>query len=288
MGPIAIAVICATVFGVISSIGAFIHQVLSSRDKRLNDLAQQRALGQETTELKKLRDEMLNFKRYNAYYQVLGENKEAVQYLDQKIEEILKKKSALIDRYSQAIIKESNAIVAGDVSLARKEVCDKLKAEIDSQCKAYDLEIEQLQKRRASLWDSHKELQAYILDQEKKRNEHMDAVYQQHSALLEKIFLRHNENSEHTAKSLIESSTQVFKSFIAAPIEFLAACFNLSQGISLKAVQQEKLRRQTIAALQASINNEQDMFDSHSLDKKNQHDSESAGRGYPAQFSFTA
>lgn len=288
MEPMTIVIICATVFGIVSSISAFIHQMLTSRDKRLNDLAQQKALVQETTELEKLRHEMLNFKRYNAYYQVLGENKDAVQYLDQKIEDILKKKSEIIERYAQAIINESNAIVTGTSSFSRKEVCDKLKEEVDSQLKAYDTEIEQLQKRRASLWDSHNELQEYILDQEKKRNDHMDTVYQQHAALFEKIFLRHNQNSENIAKLFIESSTQTFASLIKIPIEFLKKYFSLSKGISLQTVQQEKLRRQTVAALEASINGLEDC-ENHSLENNNiQPNSESIPRGYPAQFSFTA
>ncbi|WP_419420978.1 hypothetical protein ACNVED_06690 [Legionella sp. D16C41] len=285
MGPIAIAVICATVFGIVSTISAFIHRILSSRDKRLNDLAQQRALSQETTELEKLRSEMLNYKRYDAYYQVLGENKEAVQYLDQKIEEILKKKSELIERYAKAIIKESNAIIAGTSNPARKEVCDKLRLEIDGQLRAYDVELKQLQTRRANLWNSNKELQDYILDQEKKRNEHMDTVYQQHSALLEKIFLRHTENSENIAKSLIDSTTQTFKALIIAPIEFLAKVFHLSKNISPNIASKEILKRQNIAAFEALINGQEEANNS-SFDKKDTKNKDKIPLSYSGQFSL--
>jgi hypothetical protein len=285
MGPIAIAVICTAIFGVVSTITAFIHRLLSSRDKRINDLAQEKALTQETTELQKLRHEMLSYKRYNAYYQVVGENKEAVQYLDQKIEEVLKKKSDIIERYAQIIVKESNAIVSGGGSLNRKEVCDQLRQEIDGQVKMYDAEIKQLQKRRANLWDSNKELQDYILDQERKRNEHMDTVYQQHSALLEKIFLRHNENSEHVTKSLIDSSTQTFKSLITAPIEFLAKAFRLSKGIKPTIAKQELLKRQNIAALEALING-QDEVSSPDFGKRNKQNTDKTPLGYSAHFSF--
>ncbi|WP_131781750.1 hypothetical protein [Legionella gresilensis] len=285
MGPIAIAVICAAVFGVVSTITAFIHRLLASRDKRLNDLAQAKALTQETIELEKLRHEMLSYKRYNAYYQVLGENKEAVQYLDQKIEEILKKKSELIERYAQAIVKESNAIVAGNSSLDRKEVCDKLRQEIDNQLKTYDTEIKQLQQRRSNLWNSNKELQDYILEQEKKRNEHMDAVYQQHSALLEKIFLRHNDNSENVTKTLIDSTTQTFKSLITAPIEFLSKTFRLTKNASSNVAKQELLKRQNIAALEALING-QDEVGNPGFDRKNKQENDKIPLGYAANFSF--
>ncbi|STX51248.1 Uncharacterised protein [Legionella busanensis] len=285
MGPIAIAVICAAVFGVVSTITAFIHRLLASRDKRLNDLAQAKALTQETTELEKLRHEMLSYKRYNAYYQVLGENKEAIQYLDQKIEEILKKKSALIERYAQAIVKESNAIVTGNSSPDRKIVCDKLRQEIDNQLKTYDIEIKQLQTRRSNLWNSNKELQDYILEQEKKRNEHMDAVYQQHSALLEKIFLRHTDNTENITKTLIDSTTQTFKSLITAPIEFLAKSFRLTRNASSNVAKQELLKRQNIAALEALING-QDEVGSPGFDRKNKQENDKMPLGYTANFSF--
>lgn len=286
MGPIAIAVICATVFGVISSIAAFIHSMLTSRDKRLNDIAQQKALTQEIEGLEKLRSEMLNFKRYNVYYQVLGENKDAVQYLDQKIEEILKKKSDLIEHYAQVIVKESSAIVAGTFSLARKEGCDKLKEEVTSQLKAYDKEIEQLQKRRANLWDSHKELQDSILNQEKKHNEHMDSVYQQHSALVEKLFLRHMRVNENLTKLFIESSTNVFNALIKTPIEFLTNFFHASKGISPSTAQDETLRRQRIAALETSINAPKEL-EYHSLKQKEELESDPASAGYSRQLSFT-
>ena len=53
-----IALVCVTVFGVVGILSAFIRQLLLSREKRLNDLAQQRALQQETHELEKIRQEM--------------------------------------------------------------------------------------------------------------------------------------------------------------------------------------------------------------------------------------
>lgn len=42
MEPITIAIICATVFGVVSGLAAFIRQLILSRDKKLNDKAQKR------------------------------------------------------------------------------------------------------------------------------------------------------------------------------------------------------------------------------------------------------
>lgn len=187
MEPVTIAIICVTAFGVVAVLAAFIRQLLLSRDKNLNDQAQQIALAQEVKELENLRNQMANNKRFDSHYQVLGSNKEAIQYLDQKIEDILKKKTDLIERYSQIAVKESTAIIGGEQSAERKATCDKLKQEIDNELEFYNNELEQLQKRRDSLWDTHSELKEYLLEQERKRNKHLDAIYQRHSGLLEKF-----------------------------------------------------------------------------------------------------
>lgn len=268
MEPVTIAIICATAFGVVAVLSAFIRQLLLSRDKNLNDKAQQIALTQETKELESLRNQMTNYKRFDSHYQILGANKDAIQYLDQKIEDILKKKTDLIQRYAQMTIKESSAIVGGETSVERKIIFDRLKNEIDSEIKFYDSELEQLQKRRASLWDSHTELQEYLVDQEKKRNKHLDAIYQRHSGLLEKIYLRHNENSEHIAKQSIDASTQTFKMMIMAPIYMLMQYFNPSSGVSPDKAKDEIDAREDVSEAEDDINGKDDEVPDKSSDEE--------------------
>jgi len=124
-----------------------------------------------------MREQMLSSKRFDSHYKVLGANKDAIIYLDNKIEEILHKKTSLIERYSQLTLKESGAIVGGKISKDRKEACDRLKAEIDEEMKFYDQELVTFQQRRTSLWDTHTDLQEYLLKQEQTRNAHLDAIY---------------------------------------------------------------------------------------------------------------
>ncbi|MFC7780316.1 hypothetical protein [Legionella taurinensis] len=254
MEPVTIAIICAAVFGVVGILAAFIRQLLISRDKNLNDQAQLRALAQEAAELNKLRQQMASNKRFDSHYQALGSNKEAIQYLDQKIEEILKKKEELIHRYAEVAIRESETIISGEQAPGRKEACDKLKREIDKEIEFYDNELALLQKRRAALWDSHSELQDYLLDQEGRRNRHLDTIYQRHTGLLEKIYLRHNYNSEHVARDSLKSTTSTFKSALMLPLEFLLGFFRISSGIDPEQAKKEAQQREDVAEAETDIN----------------------------------
>ena len=74
-----------------------------------------------------MREQMQSNKRFDSHYKVLGANKDAIIYLDNKIEDTLHKKTQLIDRYAQVTIKESGAIVDGELSVERKAACDRLK-----------------------------------------------------------------------------------------------------------------------------------------------------------------
>lgn len=85
-----IALGCVTVFGVVGIISAFVRQLSLSREKCLNDLAQQRALQHELLSLETLRQEMSHYKRVEVHYPILGVNKDTIQYVDKRIEELLK------------------------------------------------------------------------------------------------------------------------------------------------------------------------------------------------------
>lgn len=186
MEPVSIALICTAALGTVVILAAFIRQILLSRDKQLNDKAQSRALTQEVKELEEIRAQMQNEKRFDSHYQVLGANKDAIRYIDTKIEEILRTKTELVERYAKVIVKESDSIVSGAVSSERKTACDRLREEIDHKIAFYDSELKELQERRASLWDAHADFQRYLLNQEKSRNASLDSLYKQHSALFGK------------------------------------------------------------------------------------------------------
>lgn len=234
MEPMVVALICTAVFGTVMVIAAFVRQLLLSRDKKLNDEAQSRAMAQEAAELEKIRMQMQSNKRFEAHYDILGANKDAVKYLDTQIDELLHKKTDLVDRYAKLTVKESGTIISsGEVSPERKAACDKLREEIDSKLAFYDSELKLLQTRRSTLWDSHVDFERYLLAQEKARNASLDSVYKQHSALLEKVYLRHIDDTEIVAVETIKAGTISFKDMMLAPIQFLMQFFGGGTGVRL-------------------------------------------------------
>lgn len=267
MEPGIIALICAAAFGGVVALAAFVRQIILSRDKLLNDEAQRRAITQEASELEKMREQMQSSKRFDSHYKVLGSNKDAIIYLDNKIEEILHKKISLIERYSQLTLKESVAIVDGKGSKDRKVACDRLKVEVDEEIKFCNDELLMFQQRRTSLWDTHKDLQEYLLNQEQSRNANLDAIYKQHSSLLEKIYLRHTDNAEHVATQSIQAGTTSFKSIIMAPIHFLLQYFNISSGISLSQAQVEQAARDDVDRMEKDVNEDSPKDDDIEQDK---------------------
>jgi len=254
METVALVVVCTIVFGVVTALSLFIRQLLLSRDKHLNDLAQERAVLQESNGLEKLRTQMESNKRFDSHYQVLGANKDAICYIDQKIQVILDKKSALIQRYAQMALTESSTIIGNGASTDRKALCDLLRYEIDREMEFYNLELQQLQARRGSLWDSNLGLQDNLIADEESRNRSLDKLYEGHSGLLEKIYMRHDKSSEDFAEQTLKAGTQSFKETVMAPIKFLAQYFKLSSNISPEKMEDEKNARKKVKDAENVIN----------------------------------
>ena len=111
-----------------------------------------------------------------------------------------------------------------------------------------------LQERRKSLWDTHTDLQNYLLAHEKSRNESLDVIYKRHSGVLEKIYIRHTDDSEHIAKQSIEAGTATFKTIILAPIQFLLQYFNISTGISFDQSKIENAAKDDVEKAESDVN----------------------------------
>lgn len=255
MEPISIAIISTVIFGAVASLSAFIRHVMLSRDQRLNEQAQQRALSQEARELETLRTQMENPKRFTTHYQMLGENKDAIHYLDTKIEEVLAKKLALVNRYAEMTIKESVATVAGGIVSERQSLYQMLKDEMDIEIKHYDTEHEQLQKRRSALWDSHFELQDLLVGQERSRNQKLDEIYETHSGILAKVYARHEEAAENIVKESINANKDAYKLSFLAPIQMMIAYFKATTGIGSSAFTEEKEKREMVRQIENELNN---------------------------------
>jgi len=261
MEPVTIALICATVFGAVVAISAFVRQLLLSRDKKLNDSAQRQALQKEANHLTALRKQLESTERFDIHYRMLDRNVDAIRYIDQQIEEIIEKKLALNARYSDVVFKQSSAIIDGKFTQENHQDCRLLKLEIDKELARYDEEILTLQKRRAKLWDSHQELQQQLLDQEKQRNTKLDEIYQQHTGVLEKLALRHSQDSVSVATKTLEEGTNTFKMILLAPIKFLLAFFTKTDNIDIGTVNSEIDSREEVKNAQDEIGGYEDEYD---------------------------
>lgn len=246
MEPVTIAIISITVFGILGLLTAFIRQLLVSRDKKLNDEANLRALKEETDVLDKLRLQMIATPRFNYHHQAIDHNKDALSRVEGRIEEIFQKKLALIERYSKIARDESEAIMQGKIDDGRKRDCEMLKQEIDEQLKFYENELNTLQAQRKALWGNHKELDQYLIAQEAARNKSLDELYHRHSLLLEKIYLRHNENIEEVAKHGIKATTSTFHDALIGPLTSLMAYFKKSDSVDLNQAEKETEARKKV------------------------------------------
>lgn len=255
METMTIAVICTLVFGAVTALAVFIRHLLFSRDKKLNDLAQQRALLQESTELEKIRSQMESNTRFESHYQVLGSNKESIRYLDEKIQDVLDNKMKLIQHYAEMNFRESSVVITQGHSAEHKASHYNLKAEIDQQLQFYNQELQQLQAQRATLWDSSLEVQNFLVAHEEERNGKLDELYVSHTGLLEKIYLRHAENSEQFAEQTLEAETQSFKDMLMFPIRLLSQYYRLASNVSAEQMNEEKESRGDVREAEKLINN---------------------------------
>lgn len=258
MEVIAIGLICAVVFGAVVALSAFLRHILLSRDKQLNDEAQHRALSHEADELKNIRQEMQDRKRMTAHYQLLTENKHAIQHLDDKINELTQKKAELITRWAELTIEASRQMIDNGSDPEQKLKYDKVKQGIDLALTNYDQEISQLQNRREVLLSKHQEIGMYLLEQDNRANENLDSLYEKHSLMLEKMFIRHNENSEHVATKSIDAGTNTFAMIIKAPIQFLLTYFKSGSGFNLDKLKDELKSREDVAEEEDKINGADD------------------------------
>lgn len=254
MDPVSIALLSVVIFGVVGIFTAFIHQLLLSREKKLNDALQFRALEKETRTLSQLRHEMLHAPRFKLHHDMLGNNKESILRLDERIEEVFQKKSNVIHRYAEVMLHESQNIIESEQPVSRKKLCNSLHLEMDKELEHYEHELEQLQKRRSYLWDTNQELQKQLISQEQGRNKNLDTIYTHHTGVLEKVYLRHNENSEKITQKTIEEGSSTLKSMLAAPLQLLTAFFGLSTGIAAKQPKRESDGRLIVKKWEYEIN----------------------------------
>lgn len=250
-----IAVLAAVGFGVVSIISAFIRHLLMSRDKKLNEEALKGVVNQEKQDMEEMREEMLSYKRFKNHYALLGDNKEAIHEIDTNIENLIQKKLKLIHEYSIKSIDHSNDIISREVKMSfSDDPILLLKKDVDLQIEYFDSEIKALQERRSTLWNIDHEYQNLLMKEENKRNENLDKMYDNHSKLIGKVYLKHIDYVDEYAKENVRSSTKTFLDSFLAPFRFLAAFYNGKVDHAESRSDQEQDKRGDVSDVEDDIN----------------------------------
>ncbi len=250
-------IICFCVISValIGGIGTLLWQSRLSRDKQLNQKAQLRALDKESKGLEDLRKQHGNERCFQAHYAVLGDTKAEIQEINKKIDALFEKKSALIQVYEKMVHEASSYMVLGFEFFLSKKTPAALTENFQKSLEDYEKELTALQAHRAGLWDIRTDFQKHLLDEEKARNDHLDALYHEHTALLEKVYLGQLESTDAVNQASIEAGTQSLQSSIFYPLQFLTSFFTASKKPDvLKKVMNEKQLREAVHGVEMGFN----------------------------------
>ena len=265
MEPITITLIAAVSVCGIVAMSVFIRQLFLSRNQRVNEEAQNKALSLEADELVRLRMEVQRSQKYDSYYQLLGKNKESIRYIDSRIDDIIEQKAELIQRYSQTVLTNSQYMGDHKKSSKIKKDCNHLKEVLDEQIRGFDQQIKSLQTQRAELWDMQEGISNKVMRQEEARYKKMDTIYEKHSQILEKMYVKHNDIRENTTAKILDSGNFAFKQIVLAPFKFLLGLFSKTKNVDPEQVEQETTSREDVLEMQRNISNPQGLvFDANS------------------------
>lgn len=254
MEPITIVLLTAAAITGIVALSAFIRQLFINRNQKIMEESQRRALAMEAKQLSKIRNEMREESTPNLHYQLLGENKEAIRYIDNRIDGLMQRKLDLIDKYTQTVSKKAALIQADEMTETDMKSCQQLKSVVDDQLQAIDGQITQLREQRKQLWTDRKDLHEKVMEKEEKRQVRMNTVYKSHTSALEKLYAKHNEIRQSHTSEVLQSGNMTFKSILMAPIRFLQAVFFPSTlNIDEQQAARESEARQHVGAAQSHL-----------------------------------
>ncbi|MCH9756014.1 MAG: hypothetical protein K0U37_02320 [Gammaproteobacteria bacterium] len=247
--------LCTASIAIIGGIGAILWQTLLSRDKELNQKAHLRALKKEAKDLKKLRKQQENYSGFQAHYDILGENKEAIQRIDNKIDTLFEKKLQLIKSYEEMVQQESSSIIKSLNPFSDKKKPSVLCKNFQEKFQLYEAELASLQAHRATLWGVRTDFQKHLLEEENSRNKRLDDLYHRHTVLLEKVYLGHIKSTEEIDKASIEAGTKSFKYSVFYPFQFLTSFFGAQKKSDiLKNTTGETRSREMVRQTEGNIN----------------------------------
>ena len=249
--------LCTLSIAIIGGIGAFLLQLLLSRDKQLHQSAHLKALEKESEILEKLRAQQENSQHFSAHYKILTKNKKAIQSIDRKIDALFDKKLQMIHSYGEMVHQSATSMIKEFNPFSQKKKSASLKEHFAKSFQLYEAELEALQKRRASLWDIRADFQKNLLDEEKARNKKLDDLYSRHTDLFEKVYLSQIKSAEMIDKASIDAGKQAFEYSILSPVRLFEFFFSGAKRADLlKQTTEEMLAREVIRETEGQINSD--------------------------------
>lgn len=248
--------LCSVSIAIIGGIGAFIWQLILSRDKQLNETAQLSALEKEGSALESIREQVANTRRYDAHYQVLRDNHKAIRYIDKKIDAIIKQKAEYLKQYG-AMVQEETAVIAQHPGwVDRIQQIDGFRTGVNVQIRQLDQELQLLQRRRSELWGESHELQTELIQEETHKNQTLDGLYSQHTDLLEKFYLGHASRVDTANQASIDAGTNALRYSLFAPVEAISRLWGGGQVrvTDPERIPHEIMSRQAVREVQNGIN----------------------------------
>lgn len=231
-----IGLICTAVFGVILSIAAFIRQLMLSRDKQLNDLALNKAFDLAAEKLGEMRQQRENFNtKFPLDFCV-----KQIEDISTDIKYYIAVKEALVSKFKDCN-KNNNS---GQLNVNALTLSDQ-----DAALEKVETIILELIKSKHKWGEAYYEMQKEKTTNDRETN----ALFSQHTIILEKTISNNNENSEKITKELIDAGKESFQNYITLPFQAFINYFRLTKDSSPEQFEKEKTSRQKVVTTEKEL-----------------------------------
>lgn len=227
-----------------------IDQMALSRDKCLNQKAQQKALVQEHHRLHCLGQQLLS----SLSNDIPLLHEQDVDQLNRHIEQLFEEKCQLVQQYIQMAQIEAAAVLQGDMTPNRKQACDTLRTQIECELRFFSGQLQTMQQERAAVLSDASLLQKQWLQSENERLNTLNQLFRRHATILEKIYVRHAHHSE--MDGVVSCPTYRYLTGFSA--QWLMQFYGTAQNITIEQSEQEHELRRIIRSMSSAANENYD------------------------------
>lgn len=222
-----IVVICSVCLGGFFSIASVIHQLLLSRNQQINAEIHKRALEQQQQALTEIREEMHTDTNNSTSMYLYEDTKHAIKEVEQRLDELYESKADLLEHHIKQLEKWTSLAYSNSPDKPKNidKIIVDLKADLAQQLSHWDNRLEQLQKQRSQILSSQLALSEKLQENEQKRLEQFNKLYETHSNMLDALQTSYVSRQHSLSELFIESSKALLEATISAPARFVASYF---------------------------------------------------------------